>query len=113
DSREGDRSADPERPLEAAGQCSGSRRAGVDERLEVRGRDRGGDRDADRPPDLLRGVEQPRGEAGLLRGDAGERRDRYGDEGEGGAGTRDEEGAGKVVPEAPVDRCGGGPEDAA
>ena len=48
-----DRAADPERPLEAAGQCSGAGGAGVDQRLEVGGSHGRGDRDADRASDLL------------------------------------------------------------
>ena len=42
--------------------------------------DRREDRDPDRPADLLRRVDEPRGEAGLLRLRSGDGRDRHGHE---------------------------------
>ena len=48
-----DRAAHPERPLEAAGKCSRSGGAGVDQRLEVGGGHGRGDRYADRASHLL------------------------------------------------------------
>ena len=85
----------------------------MDERLEVARGDRRGDRDADRAAELLRGVEQPGGEPGLVLGDAGEAGDRDRDEGEGRPGSGDEERPGEVAPEVPVDRDLGRPEHAA
>src|SRR5262249_9227289 len=50
-----------------------------------------GDGDAERSPDLGRSVAEPRGEAGLVLGDACERRDGGGHEGEADAGTDDKQ----------------------
>src|SRR5436190_23376345 len=73
---EGNRSADPEGPLEAARQCSVRRVAAGEQRLHVGGGDGGGDRDPDCAAELLRGVEQAGGESGLPLGDTGEAADR-------------------------------------
>jgi len=71
-----DSAAGPERPLEAAGECRGWWGALVEQRRRVGGGDRGGDGDADRRAELLGGVEQPGGQAGLVPGDPGQGGDR-------------------------------------
>ena len=101
DGGETDRTAGPERPLEATGECGDGAGAVAGQCVVVGGGDGGGEGDADRASDLLGGVEQAGGEAGVARADAGEASDRDGDEGEGGAGARDEEGAGEVAPNWP------------
>src|SRR6266513_1368327 len=53
-----DRCADPERPLEAACERDVRGLAVAGQNVEVRCGDRRCDRDADRPAELLRGVEQ-------------------------------------------------------
>jgi hypothetical protein len=79
---EGNRSADPEGPLEAARKCSVRRVAAGEQRLHMGGGDGGGDRDPDCAAELLRGVEQAGGEPGLSLGDTGEAADRDRDEAE-------------------------------
>ena len=75
-----DRAANPERPLQPTRERGGSRFTLMLQNLHVRSRHRGGDRDADCTAELLRRVEQPRGEPGLAFRDARERGDRDGDE---------------------------------
>ena len=83
--RPGDREAgaDEERAVEPFRQRD--RRAvhaGVKQALGAAVGDRREDREAERAADLLGGVDQPRGEARLVRLGAGDRGDRHGDEGE-------------------------------
>ena len=72
DRGQADQAAGPERPLEAAGQCRGRRGALVEQGAGVGGGDRGRYRDADRPAELLGGVDEPGGQAGLVLGDPGQ-----------------------------------------
>ena len=76
DGRQSSQPADPERPLESAGERG---RHGVAPAQEITGVSRcygRGDRHPDRPADLLGGVEQSRGDAGIMTGDAGQGSDR-------------------------------------
>src|SRR5207253_9570829 len=71
-----DRGEHPEAERETARLCAQRIVAGSDQRLRVRERNRRRYCDAERAADLLRGVDQPRGEAGLVVLDTRERRDR-------------------------------------
>ena len=66
------------------------------------GGDRGRYGDADRPAELLCGVEEPGGQAGLVLGHPGQGGDRDRDEGECGADSDDEERPGQAGEELPV-----------
>src|SRR6516164_705680 len=88
---QGDRSANPQGQVEAVGQRDVDGLALTEQGAQAGGGDRGGDRDTERPAELLGGVDQPRGQPGLLLGDAGQPADRHRDEGEGGAGPGDEQ----------------------
>jgi hypothetical protein len=78
--------------VEAAGECRGWCGALAQQGAGVGGGDRGRYRDADRPAELLGGVEEPGGKAGLVLGDPGQPGDRDRDEGKRGADPDDDEG---------------------
>ena len=67
----------------------------------MHGGDRRCDGDAHRPAELLGGIEQPRGEPGLLLGHAGQAGDRNGDEAERRASAGNEERPREGAPEVP------------
>ena len=69
---------------------------------DAAGGDRGRHRDADRPAELLGGVDEPGGQAGLVLGDAGQGGDGHRDEGERGTDAGDQERPRQVGPETPV-----------
>ena len=62
----------PERPLEPAGERGGRCVALAQQDTGVGRGDGGSDSDADRPADLLGGVEQSRGDPGVMIGDTGQ-----------------------------------------
>src|SRR5258706_10492387 len=66
DRGQADQAAGPERPVEAAGESRGRRGSLVEQGREAGGGDRGRHRDADRTAELLGGVDQPGGQAGLV-----------------------------------------------
>ncbi len=72
DGEQADRDEHPERVLEAAGERRGCGAAGVQQRLGVADGDARGDRDPDRSAELLRGVQEPGREPGLVFLNAGE-----------------------------------------
>jgi hypothetical protein len=85
------RAADRERPVEPAGERCGRGVTAVGEGGDAAGRDGRGDGHADRLAELLCGVEQPRGEAGVAFADPGQRRDRDREERQRGACAGDDE----------------------
>ena len=113
--RDGDQSgqaADPQGRGEPAGEGSRGCVAVVNERVEARGGDGGGDRHSDGATELLRRADEPGGHSGVALGDPGEGADRDGDEGKCDADARHEERSCQVLPEVPVRRNPGGPQDA-
>src|SRR3954447_20315233 len=75
-----DRTEHPERVLEAAGECRRAGVAGVEQRGGVAGGDARGDRDPDRSPNLLAGVQKPGGQSRSMLLDARQGADRDRDE---------------------------------